>query len=192
MTALNLTEAKQEIHDDRYRNPAPPASRDSAMTADEPLARMREVIAAARAEAGSQLACLRHTAGLSQVQLARRIGYSATVVAHAELGRRPVSAEFWELADEALGAGGRLTAWGTRIKDLTRARREEQHRLDTAGRARQLSRFPPLPGADDLTGTAPAAPGPAIAAPAVGRCPHCHQLVMLVTQITGPPGPVPG
>jgi transcriptional regulator with XRE-family HTH domain len=100
------------------------------MTAPEPLAALREAITAARNEAGRLLACFRHAAGLSQVQLARRIGYSATVVAHAELGRRPASAEFWELADEALGAGGSLTAWGTRIKDLTKAMRAEQHRLD--------------------------------------------------------------
>ena len=47
-----------------------------------------------RREAGGLLAGIRHAAGLSQVKLAGRIGYSATVVAHAELGRRPVSAEF--------------------------------------------------------------------------------------------------
>jgi transcriptional regulator with XRE-family HTH domain len=188
---MTLTEARQERHDDRYRNPVLRTSRDPVMTVHEPLASLREVIAAARAEAGSLLACLRHTAGLSQVQLARRVGYSATVVAHAELGRRPVSAGFWALADEVLGAGGSLAAWGTRIKDLTRARREEQHRQDTAGRARQLSRFQPRPGAHDLTAAAPAAPGPAITAPAIGSCPHCHQPVMLVTQITEPPGTRP-
>ena len=75
----------------------------SMVTAHEQLAGLREAIAAARTEAGGLLAGFRHAAGLSQVQLAERIGYNATAVAHAERGRRPVSAEFWLLADEALG-----------------------------------------------------------------------------------------
>lgn len=79
------------------------------------------------------LACFRHAAGLSQVQLAGRIGYSATVVAHAELGRRPVPAEFWELADDALAAGGKLTAQGVRIRDLAMARREEHSAVTRPG-----------------------------------------------------------
>jgi Helix-turn-helix domain len=99
-----------------------PAEDQPAAAGQDPLAELREAIAAARTEAGRLLACLRHTAGLSQARLAGRIGYSATVVAHAELGRRPVSAEFWELADDALAAGGKLTAQGARIGDLVTAR----------------------------------------------------------------------
>ena len=117
------------------------------------------------------MACLRHAAGLSQVRLAGQLGYSATVVPHAELGRRPVSMEFWELAEEALGAGGNLIAWGARIKDLTRARREEQRRLDKASHAGQLSRFLPGPGASCLTAVEPAALETVITAPAIGACP---------------------
>jgi ribosome-binding protein aMBF1 (putative translation factor) len=94
-----------------------PAQDQPATAGQDPLASLREAIAAARTEAGRLLACLRHTAGLSQVRLAGRIGYSATVVARAELGRRPVSAEFWEVADDALAASGKLTAQGTRIRD---------------------------------------------------------------------------
>jgi hypothetical protein len=108
-------------------------------------------------------------------------------VAHAELGRRPASAEFWELADEALGAGGSLTARGTRIKDLTKAMRAEQHRLDKARYARRVSQILTLPCADDATTAAPAMLPPAISAPIVGRCPHCHQPVTLVSQIVVPP-----
>ena len=165
------------------------------VTAREPLAGLREAIAAARTEAGGLLAGFRHTAGLSQVQLAGQIGYSATVVAHAELGRRPVSAEFWELADGALGAGGHLTAWGTRIKDLIGAVREEQRRLERAGHAGRLSRLLARPGADAMAAAVPDAREPAITTPATGRCPHCRQPVTLVTQIAAPPetgaGPVP-
>ena len=114
------------------------------------VAGLREAIAAARTEAGGLLAGFRHTAGLSQVQLAGQIGYSTTVVAHAELGRRPVSAEFWELADGALGAGGHLTAWGTRIKDLIQAMHEEQRRLERARHAGRLSQLLSRLGADDM------------------------------------------
>jgi len=165
------------------------------VTAPEPLPGRREAIAAARTEAGGLLAGFRYTAGLSQVQLAGQIGYSATVVAHAELGRRPVSAEFWELADGALGAGGRLTAWGTRIKDLIGAMREEQRRLERARQAGRLSRLLALSGADEMPAAVPDAPEPAIATAATGRCPHCRQPVTLVTQIAAPSqtsaGPVP-
>jgi hypothetical protein len=129
----------------------------SALTAQEPPAGLQEAVAAARREAGGLLAGFRHTAGLSQVHLAGRIGYSATVVAHAELGRRPVSAEFWELADGALGAGGHLTARGTRIKDLIRAMHEEQRRLERAGHAGRLAQFLSRPGADDMAAAVPAA-----------------------------------
>jgi len=120
------------------------------------------------------------------VRLAGQLGYSATVVAHAELGRRPVSMEFWELAEEALGAGGNLIAWGARIKDLTMARREEQRRLDKASHAGQLSRFLPAPGASCLTTVEPAALETVITAPAIGAYPHCHQPVTLVTQLNRP------
>ena len=167
----------------------------STATAQDALTGLPEAITAARTQAGSLLAGFRHQAGLSQVQLAGRIGYSATVVAHAERGRRPVSAEFWELADEALEAGGHLTAWGTRIKDLIRAMHQEQRRLERARHAGHLSRLLSRPDADDMAAVAPAAGEPAITTPAIGRCPHCHQPVTLVTQIAAPPdtgaGPVP-
>lgn len=157
------------------------------MTVQDPLAWLREAIASARAEAGRMLACFRHAAGLSQARLAGRIGYSATVVAHAELGRRPVSAGFWELADDALGAGGNLTAQGIGIEELTRSRREEQRRLDKARHAGRLARLLTQPGADGTTAAAPAVPAPAITVPAVGRCPHCNQPVLLIAQIAVPP-----
>jgi hypothetical protein len=140
------------------------------------LADWGEAIAAARAEAGHMLACFRHTAGLSQVQLAGWIGYSATVVAHAELGRRPVSAEFWELADDALAADGKLTAQGVRIRDLAMARREEQRRRGKARHARQLAQMLPQQYRQDDTAPAePAPPAHVITTSANGRCPHCRQ-----------------
>jgi hypothetical protein len=97
------------------------------------------------------------------------------VVDHAERGRRPVSAEFWELTDGALGAGGHLTAQGTRIKDLIQAMHQEQRRLERARQAGRLSRLLARPGADDLAAAVPDAPEPAITTAATGRCPHCRQ-----------------
>jgi transcriptional regulator with XRE-family HTH domain len=167
--------------------PGTPAACEPAMTVRDPLAGLREAIASARAEAERLLACFRHAAGLSQARLAARIGYSATVVAHAELGRRPVSAEFWELADGELGASGDLTAQGTRIKNLISARREEQRRLDKARHAVRLARLLPQPREDDMTAAAAAVLAPAAATPAAGRCPHCHQQVTLITQIAAQP-----
>jgi transcriptional regulator with XRE-family HTH domain len=165
------------------KHPGTPETRDSAPVSREPLVGLREDIAAARTQAGRLLACLRHAAGLSQVQLAGRIGYSATAVAHAERGRRPVSAQFWELADAALTAGGRLAAWGSRIQGLTVARREEQRRLDKT-RHMRLSGLIPQPGAHAITAVLPAAPATTLAS--AGTCPHCHQLVTLVTYVAAP------
>lgn len=155
------------------KQPETPTMHNPAAISQQPLAILREDVAAARTQAGLLLACLRHAAGLSQVQLAGRIGYSATVVAHAERGRRPVSAQFWELADEALAAGGRLAAWGSHIKDLSMARREEQRRLDKTRHVR-MSELMPQPTAEILTAETPAVPVPAQATQAAGRC-HCHQ-----------------
>jgi DNA-binding transcriptional ArsR family regulator/transcriptional regulator with XRE-family HTH domain len=167
-----------------------PAEGPSSTAGHDLLADLREAIAAARIRAGRLLACLRHTAGISQAHLARRIGYSATVVAHAELGRRPVSAEFWELADDALGAGGKLTAQGVRIRDLATARREEQRRRDMARHARRTGHLLSRPyEEDDTVPAAPAAPALAVTTPATGRCPHCNQPVTLVTKIAAPPAP---
>jgi transcriptional regulator with XRE-family HTH domain len=148
-----------------------------------------ETIATARIEAGRLLACLRHAAGLSQVQLARRIGYSATVVAHAELGRRPVSAEFWELADGALAADGELTAQGIRIRDLATTRREEQRRRDMARHTQYLPQL--LTAPHDSDDTVPAVPTPpalgVVATSATAKCPYCNHPVTLITRIAAPP-----
>jgi transcriptional regulator with XRE-family HTH domain len=157
-----------------------------AVGAQDPVAELTAAIDATRAEAGRLLACFRHAAGLSQARLADQIGYSATVVAHAERGRRPVSAEFWEVADDALAADGNLTTQGTRIKELARSKREEQRRLDKARHAMRLARFLPQARAGGRTAATPDAPVLAITVSGVGRCPHCHQPVTLLTEIAAP------
>jgi hypothetical protein len=73
--------------------PQPPAERDLAV--------------AARALA-TGLAARRRAKGLTQPELAERVGMSVTTVGHAETGRLWQSREFWERADAVLGAGGDL------------------------------------------------------------------------------------
>ncbi|HEY5019349.1 MAG TPA: GntR family transcriptional regulator [Streptosporangiaceae bacterium] len=65
---------------------------------------------AARAAAtlSGALAGRRHTFGLSQLELAEIIGYSETTIGHAETGRLWQSRTFWETADKALTADGKL------------------------------------------------------------------------------------
>jgi hypothetical protein len=82
--------------------PQPPADRDLA--------------AAARALAAG-LAGRRRANGLTQPQLAGRVGVSVTTVGHAETGRLWQSRQFWERADAILGAGGALL----RLHDVYRA-----------------------------------------------------------------------
>jgi hypothetical protein len=82
--------------------PRPPAERDLA--------------AAGRALA-TELAARRRAHGLTQPELAARIGVSVTTVGHAETGRLWQSRQFWERADALLGAGGFLL----RLHDAYRA-----------------------------------------------------------------------
>lgn len=56
------------------------------------------------------LARHRRAAGLTQPQLARKLGLSVTTVGHAETGRVWQSRRFWEKADAELGASGSLLA----------------------------------------------------------------------------------
>ena len=50
----------------------------------------------------------RSAAGLTQDQLAERVGYSPSLVAHVETGSRAPSLDFARRGDEALGTGGLL------------------------------------------------------------------------------------
>jgi hypothetical protein len=67
----------------------------------------RDLATAARALAAG-LAGRRRANGLTQPELAGRIGVSVTTVGHAETGRLWQSRQFWERADAILGAGGGL------------------------------------------------------------------------------------
>jgi len=59
----------------------------------------------------------RSQAGLTQDQLAEKLSYSTSLVAHVETGSRAPSLDFAARADEALGTGGLLT----RLQPFVRA-----------------------------------------------------------------------
>jgi hypothetical protein len=61
-------------------------------------------------ELSHALAERRHSAGLTQPELAREVGVSVTTVGHAETGRLWQSRRFWQRADLALRADGALLA----------------------------------------------------------------------------------
>ena len=94
----------------------------------------------------------RAAAGLTQDQLAERVGYSPSLVAHVETGSRAPSLDFARRGDEALGTGGLLArlqpfvrseaypAWfrdwveiEREVERLVSARMDRQAILDQAG-----------------------------------------------------------
>jgi DNA-binding transcriptional MocR family regulator len=64
--------------------------------------------AAAALALSAALASRRRARGLTQPQLAALMGLSVTTIAHAETSRHWQRREFWETADAALGARGKL------------------------------------------------------------------------------------
>lgn len=65
---------------------------------------------ALRAALSRSLAARRRAAGLTQPELAEKIGMSGTAVGHAETGRLWQSREFWHLVGAVLGGDGELPA----------------------------------------------------------------------------------
>ena len=59
---------------------------------------------------GRMIKVWREAAGLKQVELGRLIGYGEEMVSAVERGRRVPKPEFLDNADEALGAGGKISA----------------------------------------------------------------------------------
>jgi hypothetical protein len=138
-----------------------------------------DAVEAARRELGQQLARLRHQAGFSQRVLARRTGYSASVVASAETGRPHVSARFWHQADDELTAGGQLAAGYERVRCLELWARD-QGLDDGHGQGPDPAGLPgaALTGADRTVTT-----------PAIGVCPNCGQPLALVAHLAVPARP---
>jgi hypothetical protein len=90
----------------------------------------RDLAATGRALAAG-LAGRRRANGLTQPELARRVGVSVTTVGHAETGRLWQSRKFWERADGILGAGGGLVG----LHDAYRAAVASGAAETAAGRA---------------------------------------------------------
>lgn len=105
----------------------------------QPLAE-RDLAGAAR-DLSDALSSRRHAHGLTQSELAERIGYKVTTVGHAETGRLWQSRTFWERADKVLDAGGALLA-------LHNAYQEAEAAALTAGTAPP---DPPRPPGDSAT-----------------------------------------
>lgn len=81
-----------------------------------------------------KLRALRMDAGMSLASLARQVHYDRTSLHHFESGRRPAPREVAELADEVLGADGRLVeAWNR--EDAERREAAATHRVKAAALA---------------------------------------------------------
>jgi len=95
-----------------------------------------------KAEFGQELRRLRERAGLTQVQLAARLGYHHTYVSKIESGAREPRVAFASKADDVLAAGGALLALATQV----RARLRSDWRIPAGTTAIPPPRVPP--GAD--------------------------------------------
>src|SRR5690242_12837155 len=89
----------------------------------------------ARRTLGRQLAANRGAAGLTQEQFARQVHYGRGTIANVETGRQTCSRTFWERADTALGAGGKLLRAYEELQALARDVREDHARHLEAERA---------------------------------------------------------
>jgi transcriptional regulator with XRE-family HTH domain len=131
---------------------------------------LRDEEVEARRELGRLLADFRHRARLSQRQLARVIGYSASVVAAAETGRPHVSGDFWARSDDHLGAGRQLITRYEHVRYMNLWVRDQARHGEAAA----------------LPLTALPSGGPTLTTPAAGVCPYCHQVFQVVTQLADP------
>jgi transcriptional regulator with XRE-family HTH domain len=136
--------------------PEMPAGRSDAHDA-MPHRAGSDSIAELRRRLGEALAVLREMAGFNQTELARRINYDRTTIAHAERGAQIPAAEFWQACDSLLGAHRTLIAlyrqWQEAKEEQTeaarlRARRERQSTIA------DLLGPPSEPTRNDLTDTA--------------------------------------
>jgi DNA-binding transcriptional regulator YiaG len=132
----------------------------------------------ARLIAGQRLKQRRRTAGLSQTELARRIGYSRSTISDAE-AKGVGAAALWERADLELGAGGELVV----LYAAAKAAAASVSAARGPARLRAVPEWAP-PGET---------PGPDQAVVSPGTCPHCGALLLLQTSLaeTAPGSAVP-
>jgi len=133
----------------------------------------------ARQAAGQRLKQRRRTAGLSQTELANRIGYSRNTISDAET-KGAGAAALWERADLELAAGGELVV----LHAAAKAAAASVAAARGPGRLRAVPEWAPPGGTAD--------PDAAVVSP--GTCPHCGALLLLQTSLgeTAPGSTVPG
>ena len=139
---------------------------------------------------GRRLAALRSRSGFSQWEFAPLTGYSRSTLSDAELGRHRLRREFWLRCDDALQAGGALTATYDRIEAQASAVRRTARSQAQAAREEQASQrlhalvpgVPDLPGPPGPSGAGPepASGVPGSPAAMVEQCPHCRQPVTVM------------
>jgi hypothetical protein len=108
-----------------------------------------------RRELGEKLASRRRAAALSQVALARRVGYSRSAVAGAECGHQQSSAGFWRRCDETLGAGGALMGTYQQLAAARTAYVVQQEREGEQQRDARLAEWRAQQGLRDSVAAAP-------------------------------------
>jgi hypothetical protein len=91
-----------------------------------------------RRSLGRRLTVWRVAVGLSQRQLASRIGFSQLTVAGVESGNRRAARDFWVRCDSAPGAGGALIASYRRV--VVAQEQEFRERADKAEAEREVRR----------------------------------------------------
>jgi DNA-binding transcriptional regulator YhcF (GntR family) len=106
-STLTCRKALRQLIADGLLIPGPSRNARPRVVGPPQPAAERDLASAARALA-TGLAARRRANGLTQPELARRVGVSVTTVGHAETGRLWQSRQFWERADAVLDADGDL------------------------------------------------------------------------------------
>lgn len=106
-STLTCRKALRQLIADGLLTPGPSRNARPRVAGPPQPAAERDLASAAHALA-TGLAARRRANGLTQPELARRVGVSVTTVGHAETGRLWQSRQFWERADAVLGADGHL------------------------------------------------------------------------------------
>jgi transcriptional regulator with XRE-family HTH domain len=104
------------------------------------------------------LAALRREAGLTQQQLADRLGYARATVAGAETGQRSPGKAFWVSCDDLLAPAGQLRAAYAQLTAARKDRAERAARQSEAEREARVARWRAAASLPvDPAGIAPAA-----------------------------------
>jgi len=87
--------------------------------------RLDDPVIARQRQLGRALAEWRKLSGFNQTELARRLAYDRTTVAHAERGAQIPAEEFWRACDERLAASGALLRLYEALQEAKQRKAEE-------------------------------------------------------------------